>query len=219
MVQRDMSHALSGINHIAIHTLLSFSYIAVGYPRLCPDLLHKRHKHKLTSLQHHNQSCRSTAAATAPSHFRITSLPCICATQPLPLPPFFFATCSIANPKSNEQSWEIPQTQLSVQLLSIALTVLNMCIASPIGFFDLFCGLLSLSILRHTASQAQIICSGIDCCGSGARPEEQCSSCYTAVKADNKTPSGKLKERWAPFPLFSLQAQTLNLKDSPYIFA
>lgn len=105
----------------------------------------------LTSSADSLHSCHR--ALTFENYFLTIHLCC-----PVPSPPPFFATCRVTNPKSNEQSWEISQTQLSVQLLSTTLTAPNMCIASPIGFCDLFCGLLSSSILcsHHLTSQSSL---------------------------------------------------------------
>lgn len=99
-------------------------------------------------------------------------LPCHMFVLPPSSPPPFFATCSLANPKSNEQSWEIPQTQLSVQLLCMTLTALDMCIASLVGFLTFSVAYCHLASCVHTTSQAKIVCSGINFCGSGARPHK-----------------------------------------------
>lgn len=99
------------VNHTAVRMLWSIFFFflntALGYPRLHPDLLHKRLKHEFTSLKQCKQSCRSTTAAAAPSHFRITSSLYICtAWLPSPPPPFFL--CYLQHCKPWEQ-WADPR--------------------------------------------------------------------------------------------------------------
>lgn len=170
MAQKGLSQAVRAISHTATGILIFYLMLLWGIPVCSQTSYAKGTSTKLLPCS--TLTSRSTTAVTEPSHLRITSLPYICAAQPLPLPLSSLLPAVLQTPRAMSRAEKSPKLSYPCSYSAWLSQHSTCALLPPLGFVTFSVACCHLASCVHTTSQAKVVCFGINFCSSGAQPDK-----------------------------------------------